>query len=138
MTDHNALVAALTGVDAALIEKAALAFARGPSLLWLGQGGQRQPKGGNVFRVLPLLNIATGQLGNWASHTAALAFKSLKLDTLWYDPAAPKIRVEAEVSEICRSVESTVISLTALMKVVFPALNGPVTTTFTDCMPAPS
>ena len=55
--------AALTGVDAALIEKAALAFARGPSLLWLGQGGQRQPKGGNVFRVLPLLNIATGQLG---------------------------------------------------------------------------
>jgi anaerobic selenocysteine-containing dehydrogenase len=55
--------AALTGVDAALIEKAALAFARGPSLLWLGQGGQRQPKGGNVFRALPLLNIATGQLG---------------------------------------------------------------------------
>lgn len=55
--------AALTGVDAALIEKAAIIFARGPSLLWLGQGGQRQPKGGNVFRALPLLNIATGQLG---------------------------------------------------------------------------
>ena len=55
--------AALTGVDAALIEKAALVFAKGPSLLWLGQGVQRQPKGGNVFRALPLLNIATGQLG---------------------------------------------------------------------------
>ena len=55
--------AALTGVDAALIEKAALVFAQGPSLLWLGQGVQRQPKGGNVFRALPLLNIATGQLG---------------------------------------------------------------------------
>ena len=55
--------AALTGVDAALIEKAALMFAHGPSLLWLGQGVQRQPKGGNVFRALPLLNIATGQLG---------------------------------------------------------------------------
>ena len=55
--------AALTGVDAALIEKAALLFAQGPSLLWLGQGVQRQPKGGNVFRALPLLNIATGQLG---------------------------------------------------------------------------
>ncbi len=55
--------AALTGVDAALIEQAALVFARGPSLLWLGQGVQRQPKGGNVFRALPLLNIATGQLG---------------------------------------------------------------------------
>ena len=55
--------AALTGIDAALIEKAALVFARGPSLLWLGQGVQRQPKGGNVFRALPLLNIATGLLG---------------------------------------------------------------------------
>jgi anaerobic selenocysteine-containing dehydrogenase len=55
--------AALTGVDAALIEKAAFVFAKGPSLLWLGQGVQRQPKGGNVFRALPLLNIATGQLG---------------------------------------------------------------------------
>lgn len=55
--------AALTGVDAALIEKAALVFAKRPSLLWLGQGVQRQPKGGNVFRTLPLLNIATGQLG---------------------------------------------------------------------------
>lgn len=55
--------AALTGVDAVLIEKAALVFAKGPSLLWLGQGVQRQPKGGNVFRALPLLNIATGQLG---------------------------------------------------------------------------
>jgi anaerobic selenocysteine-containing dehydrogenase len=54
---------ALTGVDAALIGKAALMFAKGPSLLWLGQGVQRQPKGGNVFRALPLLNIATGQLG---------------------------------------------------------------------------
>ena len=54
--------AALTGVDAVLIEKAALVFAKGPSLLWLGQGVQRQPKGGNVFRALPLLNIATGQL----------------------------------------------------------------------------
>ena len=55
--------AALTGVEAALIEKAALVFAHGPSLLWLGQGVQRQPKGGNVFRALPLLSIATGQLG---------------------------------------------------------------------------
>ena len=39
-----------------------------------------------------------------------------------------------EASETWRSVESTVISLTALMNVVLPALNGPVTTTFTDCM----
>lgn len=54
---------ALTGVPMALIEQAALAFAAGPSLLWLGQGVQRQPRGGNAFRAIPLLNIATGQIG---------------------------------------------------------------------------
>jgi anaerobic selenocysteine-containing dehydrogenase len=54
---------ALTGVTPALIEQAALAFAAGPSLLWLGQGVQRQPRGGNAFRAIPLLSIATGQIG---------------------------------------------------------------------------
>jgi anaerobic selenocysteine-containing dehydrogenase len=53
----------LTGVPPALIEQTALAFAAGPSLLWLGQGLQRQPRGGNVFRTLPLLSIACGQIG---------------------------------------------------------------------------
>ncbi|CAN5423041.1 molybdopterin oxidoreductase family protein [soil metagenome] len=53
----------LTGVPPALIEEAALAFARGPSLLWLGQGVQRQPRGGNAFRAIPLLSIASGQIG---------------------------------------------------------------------------
>jgi anaerobic selenocysteine-containing dehydrogenase len=55
--------AALTGVSEALIEEAAIAFGMGPSLLWLGQGVQRQPKGGNVFRSLALLSVATGQIG---------------------------------------------------------------------------
>ncbi|MGH6820933.1 MAG: molybdopterin-dependent oxidoreductase, partial [Methylocella sp.] len=55
--------ATLTGVAPALIEQAALAFAKGPSLLWLGQGVQRQPRGGNAFRAIPLLSIATGQIG---------------------------------------------------------------------------
>ncbi len=54
--------AALTGVAPALIEQAALLFATGPSLLWLGQGVQRQPRGGNAFRAIPLLSVATGQL----------------------------------------------------------------------------
>lgn len=54
---------ALTGVPKELIEDAALAFGSGPSLLWLGQGVQRQPKGGNIFRSLALLSVATGQLG---------------------------------------------------------------------------
>ena len=53
----------MTGVPAALIEEAAIVYGTGPSLLWLGQGLQRQPKGGNVFRACSLLAIATGNLG---------------------------------------------------------------------------
>jgi len=46
--------------------------------------------------------FGTCQLGNWATHTANLAFRALKVDSLWYaDPAdQPRITVEAEVSEI--------------------------------------
>jgi len=54
---------AVTGVPAALIEEAAIVYGQGPSLLWLGQGLQRQPTGGNVFRACSLLAIATGNLG---------------------------------------------------------------------------
>jgi anaerobic selenocysteine-containing dehydrogenase len=52
-----------TGVPAALIVEAATLYGRGPSLLWLGQGLQRQTTGGNVFRACSLLPIATGNLG---------------------------------------------------------------------------
>jgi anaerobic selenocysteine-containing dehydrogenase len=55
--------ATVTGVPALLIEKAAKLYGRGPSLLWLGQGLQRQPTGGNVFRACSLLAIATGNFG---------------------------------------------------------------------------
>ena len=46
--------------------------------------------------------FGTGQLGNWASHSANLAFMALKVDSVWVaDPATkPRIRVEAKVSEI--------------------------------------
>src|SRR5258706_6575006 len=53
----------LTGVPAALIEEAARLYGRGPSLMWLGQGLQRQPMGGNVFRPCALLPAATGNIG---------------------------------------------------------------------------
>jgi anaerobic selenocysteine-containing dehydrogenase len=53
----------VTGVPASDIIKAATAYGKGPSLLWLGQGVQRQRMGGNVFRALSLLPIATGNLG---------------------------------------------------------------------------
>src|SRR5215207_5234271 len=52
-----------TGVPAELIEQAARLYGAGPSLLWLGQGLQRQPTGGNVMRARSLLPAATGNLG---------------------------------------------------------------------------
>jgi anaerobic selenocysteine-containing dehydrogenase len=53
----------VTGVPSALIEEAARLYGRGPSLLWLGQGLQRQPMGGNVMRACVLLPAATGNIG---------------------------------------------------------------------------
>ncbi|MEZ5827078.1 MAG: molybdopterin-dependent oxidoreductase [Hyphomicrobiales bacterium] len=61
MTPERA--AALCGVPAALIEEAAVAYATGPSLLWLGQGAQRQTHGGNTFRALAALVAFSGNLG---------------------------------------------------------------------------
>jgi anaerobic selenocysteine-containing dehydrogenase len=55
--------AAVTGVPAALIEETAILYARGPSLLWLGQGLQRQVTGGNVMRACAMLPALTGNLG---------------------------------------------------------------------------
>ena len=52
-----------TGVPAALIEQAAQAYGAGPSLLWLGQGFQRQPRGGNALRAVAMLPALTGNLG---------------------------------------------------------------------------
>ncbi|MGE0238320.1 MAG: molybdopterin-dependent oxidoreductase [Parvibaculaceae bacterium] len=53
----------LCGVSEALIEAAAIAYGEGPSLLWLGQGVQRQPTGGNIFRALSALVAFTGNIG---------------------------------------------------------------------------
>ena len=54
---------AQTGVAAADIEKVARIYGGGPSLLWLGQGLQRQPMGGNVMRACALLPAVTGNYG---------------------------------------------------------------------------
>jgi len=53
---------AMTGVPAALIEEVAVLYAKGPSLLWLGQGLQRQATGGNVMRACAVLPAVTGNL----------------------------------------------------------------------------
>jgi len=53
----------VTGVPAARIVEAAHLYGRGPSLLWIGQGLQRQRTGGNVVRACALLPAVTGNLG---------------------------------------------------------------------------
>jgi anaerobic selenocysteine-containing dehydrogenase len=53
----------VTGVPADQIVAAARLYGRGPSLLWLGQGLQRQRTGGNVMRACAMLPAITGNLG---------------------------------------------------------------------------
>lgn len=53
----------LTGVPARQIEEAARFYGAGPALLWLGQGLQRQPQGGNVMRACAMLPTITGNFG---------------------------------------------------------------------------
>ncbi len=52
-----------TGVPAKMIEKAAQWYGVGPSLLWAGQGLQRQSMGGNIMRAIGLLPVVTGNVG---------------------------------------------------------------------------
>jgi anaerobic selenocysteine-containing dehydrogenase len=52
-----------TGVPAADIERAAHLYGPGPSLLWLGQGMQRQSMGGNAMRSCALLPAVSGNVG---------------------------------------------------------------------------
>ena len=58
---------AMTDVPAEKIEEAAHMYGAGPSLLWLGQGMQRQPNGGNAFRACAMLPAATGNFGKAGS-----------------------------------------------------------------------
>lgn len=53
----------VTGVPREQVEQAAHLYAGGPSLLWLGQGYQRQPRGGNAIRACAMLPAVTGNLG---------------------------------------------------------------------------
>ena len=53
----------VTGVATGDIIAAARLYGSGPSLLWLGQGLQRQALGGNIFRAVGLLPAASGNIG---------------------------------------------------------------------------
>jgi hypothetical protein len=68
--------------------------------LWLGPASKRQYHA-DWLNWHTWRDFATGQLGNWASHTLNAAFKSLRLDALWQDGfQSPRLRVQAEVSGI--------------------------------------
>ncbi len=54
---------ALTGVAASNVERAAHLYGAGPSMLWIGQGLQRQCSGGNIVRSVAALPAVTGNLG---------------------------------------------------------------------------
>ena len=53
----------VTGVPADAIEQAARWYGTGPSLLWIGQGFQRQPRGGNAVRAVAQLAALSGNVG---------------------------------------------------------------------------
>ncbi|HEY5911441.1 MAG TPA: Gfo/Idh/MocA family oxidoreductase [Verrucomicrobiae bacterium] len=71
--------------------------------LWLGPAAFRPYNREWMSRHL-WREFGTSQLGNWASHTANLAFMALKVHDLWLNPAAaPKgcaLQVEARVSSV--------------------------------------
>jgi molybdopterin-dependent oxidoreductase-like protein len=50
-------------VPADAIEQAAYWYGTGPSLLWIGQGFQRQPRGGNAVRAVAQLAALCGNVG---------------------------------------------------------------------------
>ena len=54
---------AITGVSEHDLQRAADLYGAGPSVLWAGQGLQRQARGGNIMRAIGLLPALTGNIG---------------------------------------------------------------------------
>jgi len=73
--------------------------------LWLGPARFR-PYNSRWLNWHTWRDFATGQLGNWGSHSANLAFMALKVHDLWLSSRAaeqkPKICIEAKCSGINR------------------------------------
>jgi predicted dehydrogenase len=69
--------------------------------LWLGPAAER-PFHTQWLQWHQWRDFATGNLGNWASHSANLAFMALRIHELWHQPPgdpAPRIRLTPEVSD---------------------------------------
>jgi hypothetical protein len=72
--------------------------------VWLGPAADR-PFHDDWLKWHQWRDFATGNLGNWASHTNNLAFKALRIDSLWKanaakNPSERRIRLQADVSGI--------------------------------------
>lgn len=89
----------VTGVAAADIRRAAVLYASGPSLLWAGQGLQRQPTGGNVMRAIGLLPTLTGNIGKPGAGISYLNVAAA-LHGLDFDRAAGASLAEGEVPKV--------------------------------------
>jgi anaerobic selenocysteine-containing dehydrogenase len=75
-----------TGLSAEDIIEVAKLYAAGPSMLWCGQGLQRQPRGGNIMRAVGLLPALTGNIGKPGTGFCYLnytpAFAGIDLESL--------------------------------------------------------
>ena len=89
--------AEVTGVPIEAIEEVASLYAAGPSLLWLGQGMQRQQRGGNAMRACGMLPAVTGNLAKPGAGICYLNGSGPRnIDSDYV--AAPHLRSEAEHS----------------------------------------
>ncbi len=105
---------AQTGVPARRIEEAARLYGSGPSLLWIGQGLQRQPQGGNIVRACALLPAVTGNIGkpgagiyylNGKAATRGFDMAGLQGVNLRREPVAPisHVHLASHLSDAARS-----------------------------------
>ncbi|MCS7185467.1 MAG: Gfo/Idh/MocA family oxidoreductase [Armatimonadota bacterium] len=87
--------------------------------LWLGPAPYR-PYHPNWLRWHGWRDFGTGQLGNWGSHTTALAFKALKLDTFWQVGESEEAKI-LRVKALCSDVDEDSYPQWEIVQWEFPA-----------------
>lgn len=118
-----ARAADLCGLREEEILAAAIAYIDGPSLLWLGQGVQRQPNGGNVFRTLAGLVTLTRNLGRPGAgflYMNGPGERGLDMDTL----TAPEL-ARGDVASISHMDLAATLEDPARSQVLFNWNNNP-------------
>ena len=100
---------AVTGVPAQLIRKAAHLYGRGPSLLWLGQGLQRQATGDNILRACGLLAAATGNIGKPGAgflYLNGTRSRGIRDDYLWGSALKPEEPLQISHMDLAERLEN--------------------------------